>query len=375
MSNSRRSVESEEGHGANGQRNRPPLKPEEGVEDQILQRLAEIGLVVPTRDPNRPKTKTEQRCGTRGAVGVSREGGSSFHYHPRCKSWGCSHGAKERADREMRRVCESYPAFVGVDEVCSGYPAYATNADKIPRDVLWVTSVPTPPESPRTVKERVNKRVGRLVLGGVSVECVLVPCDGATIIVSTADLAEEKVRGRKQLAPALGWWCPTGVALPFLKATLASTAVNGRVWWSKGWRVGRQPKRAYVVSGAELVTKTAYRILKSETYEFTGSFWEADPNSVLLDATRRAENFWADPQCTACATGITPDSDHWWRDGQPLCGTCDLAVELLDLMTRGRTEREIEAHCTFRRFRTLSPEFSDTGRRPRSGRRWGSVIP
>jgi len=87
------------------------------------------------------------------------------------------------------------------------------------------------------------------------VDCVLVPCDGATVIVSTANLAEEKIRGRNQLAPNFGWWCPADVAVLFLTRTLAATNVNGRVWWSKAWRQKKAPKRAYVVSGPELVTK------------------------------------------------------------------------------------------------------------------------
>ena len=59
-------------------------------EDDVLRRLAGHGLVVPTRDPNRPHTKTELKCGKKGANGVPLEGGRSFFWKPWCKAKGCS---------------------------------------------------------------------------------------------------------------------------------------------------------------------------------------------------------------------------------------------------------------------------------------------
>ena len=97
--------------------------------------------------------------------------------------------ADEKAVWQMDRIRSFDPAFVGIEDVCRGsFPAYAANADKISGPALWVASVLTLPEDPHLVKERVNKRVQRLIKSGVKVECVLVPCDDATIIISTADL-------------------------------------------------------------------------------------------------------------------------------------------------------------------------------------------
>jgi hypothetical protein len=340
----------------------PELSDQE-IEAQVLQRLAEVGLVVPTRDPNRPHTKTEQRCEQGGAVGFPVGGGKSFFYRPRCKSKGCPRGCAELLVAwEMVRISHCHPGFVGIEDVHRNSPAYVTNADKIPHDALWVTSVATPPEDPRLVKERVNKRVERLVRSGLKVECVLVPCDGATIIVSTVELADQKVRGRKQLAPTSGWWCPPGVALLVLSRTLASTAVNGRIWWTKGWKPVKPPKRAHVVSGSALIAKTACRILQSENYEFSGpswaAMWEDDPHEVLHDAKDSAERFWLDPRCTICDAEIGPQEDYWWRAGEALCGVCDLAQALASILTCPLTERDIEARLhfrklTFKRRRTL----------------------
>lgn len=327
-----------------------------GTEDapgaSVLRQLAEEGLGVPARDPSRPHTAKEESCGRRGAVGVPVGGGGPFFYRPRCRSWGCSDGAKRRADSEMGPIRDSYlnSAFVGIHDVCSWSFCTSPERRQMAVPALWVTTVPTPPEDPKAVKERVHQRVSRLVKGGVAVECVLVPCDGATVIVSSADLGEELTRGRKHLAPTSGWWCePTG-ALLFLERTLTSTAVNGRVWWSKGWKAPKPPKRAHVVSGRSgLVTKSAWRILLSEGYSFAGSHWE-DPRGDLLEATRRAQKFWDDPHCAQCNDVIAPDEDHWWRDGQARCGPCDVAVDLDAILTRGVIEREIEAHLRHRRL-------------------------
>ncbi len=329
------------------------------IEDQLLRCLAQAGLVVPTRDPHRPHTKTEQKCGKKGGVGVPIEGGRTFYWRPWCHSKGCEHCAVDKAAWDMGQIRKWPSTFVGKEEVCSSLLVYPTNADKLPWYWLWVTVVPTPPDHPGAVKERVNTRVCRLVRSGVGVECVLVPCDGVTVIVSTADLAEARGRGRKQVAPTSGRWLPTDLVLDYLERTLASTAVNGRVWWTKGWKPEDPPKKAYAVTGEVLITKTAHRILISEGYEFDGpSVWEADPVSVLLDAKRRAERFWADPRCDMCATAIAPKEPYWWRDGQPLCGICDLALDLDSILVRGLTEREIEAHIrprklSFKRKRSL----------------------
>ena len=279
-------------------------------------------------------------------------GGRSFFYRPRCKGKGCPKRCPELdAVWQMDRIRRCDPAFVGIEDVCGGsFPAYAANADKISGSALWVASVLTPPEDPHLVKERVNKRVQRLIKSGVKVECVLVPSDGMTIIVSTADLAEEKVRGRKQLAPTSGLWCPPCVALLFLSRTLASTAVNGRVWWTTGWQAPKPPKRAWALSGrTDMVTKTAYRILQSENYEFSGSLWDDDPMDVLLDARGRAESFWDDPRCTRCDGEISREDDHWWH-GSAMCGVCDLARVLAPILTGDLTEREIESHLRYRRL-------------------------
>ena len=252
--------------------------------------------------------------------------------------------------------------FVGIDQVSSkGLPAYPKNADKLSGGALWVAVVDTPPDDPKGVKERVQTRVRRLMRSGMAVGCVLVPCDGVTVIVSTSDLAEAKARGRRQLAPTSGRWCPTGLVLQFLERTLASTAVNGRVWWTDGWKPDERPKKAYGISGDARVAFTAYRILESEDYEFTGSRWDADPISVLLDAQKRAERFWADPRCAICDAEIAPKDKYRWRDGTPLCGVCDLALDLDAILTKGVTEREIEAHLrrrklTFKRRRDLIEE-------------------
>jgi len=200
-----------------------------------------------------------------------------------------------------------------------------------------------------------------MVSSGTPVECVLVPCDGATVIVSTADLAEQQVKGRKHLAPTSGRWCHPGTTLTFLERTLASTAVNGRVWWTDGWKPEKPSKRVFAVSGEALIMSTAYRILESEDYRFTGSHWDADPQGVLLDAKARAEAFWLDPKCALCDDTITPKTKHWWRSGRALCGVCDLALYLDDILTKGVTEREIEAHLrrrklTFKRRRPLIEE-------------------
>jgi hypothetical protein len=125
----------------------------------------------------------------------------------------------------MTKIRACHSGFVGIEDVYRGSPVYGTNADNIPGDALWVTLVPTPPEDTELVKDRVQTRVRRLVDKGLQVDCVLVPCDGATVILSTRDLAEKKARGRKPVAPRSGWWCPPGVALLVLNRTLASTAV------------------------------------------------------------------------------------------------------------------------------------------------------
>lgn len=327
-------------------------------EDPFPRRLAEVGLLVPARNPARPHTKTEEKCGKKGAVGVPVGGGRPFHYNPRCKSKGCRRCAQEKADWEMQRIQAWRPDFVGIEQVPGKGPEYPTNADKPPGDRLWVTMVPTPPEDPGAVKERVNKRVGRLVRSGMALECVLVPCDGVTVIISTADLAERKVRGRPPVAPTSGRWLPNDLALEFLKRILTSTAINGRVWWTGGWKPEKPPKRAYAISGDSLITETAWRILWSDDYQFTGSGWDVDPQGVLLEAKERSERFWADPRCTSCDDEVTPKDDHWWREGQALCGVCDLALDLDSILTKGLTEREIEAHLrrrklTFKRRRDL----------------------
>jgi hypothetical protein len=332
------------------------------VEDQILARLAEVGLSVPARDPSRPHTKTEEGCGERGAVSVPVDGGKSSFYRPRCRSKGCVKDCSQvRADVSMTKIRACQSEFVGIEDVCRGSLVYGMNADKIPHDALWVTLVPTPPEEAKAVKERVQTRVRRLVKGGLKVEAVLIPCDGATIIVSTRDLAEQKARGRKSVAPRSGWWCPPGVALLFLNRTLASTAVNGRIWWTAGWKAQKPPKKAYVVFGSPTIAKTAHRIMTSEDYEFTESVWDFDPLSELWDAKDRAEIFWKDPRCSTCKCQLSSQNDHWWRAGKALCGTCDLACDLVPILTRGLTEREIESQLrhrklTFKRKRALIEE-------------------
>jgi hypothetical protein len=229
-----------------------------------------------------------------------------------------------------------------------------------------VTSVLTPPESVKLLKDRTATRRKRLVVKGQAVEYVVVPCDGVAMIFASADLAEEKAGGRPLIAPASGWWLPTAVADLILYRVLCSTAVCGRIFWTTEWKPKEQKpqKKAHVIAGSPLVTETAWRILTSEGYEYdpSASPWQReDPVGVLHDAKERAERFWDNPRCTACNTGITRDAEHWWRDGQARCGGCDLAMDLVDFMTRGRTEREIEAHLrrrrlTFRRRRDLIEE-------------------
>jgi hypothetical protein len=193
---------------------------------------------------------------------------------------------------------------------------------------------------------------------------VLVPCHGATVIVSTADLTGKNARGRPQLAPTSGWWCPVAVAVLFLIRTLTSTAVNGRIWWTKGWKPDKPARKVYAATGSALVAQTAYKILSSEGYEFKaqGPSWiSEDPVDVLREAMSRAGKFWSDPHCSACDAQITPDTEYWWRNDEPFCDVCDLAHDLAPLFTRGRAEREIEAHLglrklTFKRRRALIEE-------------------
>ncbi len=212
------------------------------------------------------------------------------------------------------------------------------------------------------LKERLLTRIRRL---GRPVEHVVVPCDGVAIVASTADLDEEQNLGRPHVSPTSGRWLPLDVAALFLDRVLSSTAVLGHVFWSEGWKADEEePGDGIFTSGRPLITETACRILWSEGYEFDRSATDWGPDvadDILLGAQRRAQEFWSHPRCAACDTAITPDDKYWWQEGQPLCGPCDLACDLLDFLTRGRTEREIEGHLrirrlTFRRHRVLIEE-------------------
>ena len=291
------------------------------IEAEVLQQLAELGLVVPVRDPNRPHTNTEGRCWKVGMAGLPAKGGGSFHGRFPCRSRGCDGCASLWANQEMAQFRQAQPDFVGLSPITTENLSYRPSTDKIDARALWVTSVLTPPESLKLLKgpDRHAAR-RRLVVQGHPVEYVVVPCDGVAVVVASADLTEEKARGRPLTAPTSGWWLPTAVAHFFLHRVLSSTAVCGRIFWTKGWRPKEeQPlKRAHVIAAPPRITETAHRILRSEGYVFTpsGPSWSSeDPMDVLLDAKRRAETVLEDPRCSVCDVVIGPDDDHWWRDG------------------------------------------------------------
>jgi len=334
------------------------------VEEAILGQLAAIGLVVPVRDPNRPHTLTEQRCWKWGVVGVRKgQRGGAYKGRRPCKSWGCSGCAEWQAGNELTNVRASQGDFVGIHHISKENLAYMANADKRTGDGLWVTTVPTPPENTSKLRERIGTRRRRLMTTkGVPAECVVVPCDGMTVIVADADLAEDQPKGRPKVAPTTGFWLPVAVALLFLERTLASAAVRGQIRWTDAWQPEKPEPKSIAISGTPLVTDTAWKILWSEGYEYNpdATGWDLpwDPKDVLLEAKRRAEEFWADPRCGDCEVLIAPDDKHWWRDGEARCGICDLAFDLSGFLVKGRTEREIEVEVrirklTFKRNRAL----------------------
>ena len=327
----------------------------EDVEAEVLRRLAEVGLLVPTREPNRPHTKTEERCWKVGLAGFRASGGSSFHGRFPCNSRGCEACAFKWADQEMAEFRREHPDFVGVSPIAKENLVYRACADKLPPGALWVTSATTPPESVSLLKDRLATRCKRLRVKGQPVEYVVIPCDGAVIIVATADLTEGKAQGRPLVAPTSGQWLEGAVADLFFHRVLSSTAVCGRIFWSAAWKPKEEKseRKVYVIAGPPRITQTAHQILFSEGYVFTasGPSWTSeDPVDVLFEAKRRAERFWEDPRCSACSVAIGVEDHHGWHDGQVRCGPCDLALDLADFLTRGRTEREIEAHLRRRKI-------------------------
>jgi len=294
------------------------------IEDHILQRLAAVGLVVPTRDPERPCTPPGKRCRGKGVLAVSAEGGRPFYYRAGCRTKGCARGcAAQLAEWETQRIRATRPGFSGVTEVYHrGIPVYARSEEAVRGDALWVTLVPTASENSQLARRRLTRRAKNLVKSGVRFEYACIPCDGAIIIVSTTSLAQTGVSESRLGAPTSGWWCPTSVALLFLGHALASTAVSGQIWWSLAWRPTKvRGTTDVVVFGTELVAKTACQILQSEDYEFSRAYSDADPGSVLLEAKGRAQLFWRDPRCSVCGNRITPQEVHWWR-GEARCRGC-----------------------------------------------------
>jgi hypothetical protein len=116
----------------------PAAEDRPSIEDEILARLAEIGLVV-TRDPNRPTTVTEQRCFTWGYVGFTRNRRRAVHGRHPCKCWGCPRCAPRRAAREMAKFPRSQADFVGLSQVFRKFLVCTEKTDKVPDGCLWVT--------------------------------------------------------------------------------------------------------------------------------------------------------------------------------------------------------------------------------------------
>jgi len=75
--------------------------PQTDIEDAVLERLAEIGLTVPTRDPLRPHTKAEGRCFKTGGVGFPGGRGKPWHGPHPCECPGCRDCAPRRAERQL----------------------------------------------------------------------------------------------------------------------------------------------------------------------------------------------------------------------------------------------------------------------------------
>ena len=330
------------------------------VEEVVLGELADLGLVVPPRDPSRPHTNNELRCWKVGVTGLPSKGGKAWKGRHPCKGPGCESCADSWADGKMSGLRRTYGDFVPLDPVYrTALSTYRAKRDKLAEPCLWVTSVATPPDTSKAVKVRMKTRAKRL---SEDVTWVAIPCDAMTVVVATADLAQAQERGRHLDPPTSGIWLPAPVALLYVQAVLASTAVCGRLDWPDPWApVEPVKQKNYTISGPPLITDTAWRILTSEGYTFEpgGSKWIGDdPDDVLQTAKRRAIAFWADPTCEACGTIIAPDDKYWWQEGHPLCSVCDLAFDLLDVMTTGRTEREIDSRLhfrklTFRRNRTF----------------------
>lgn len=327
-----------------------------------LQQLADLGLVVPIRDPNRPHTKSEDSCFKVGFVAVPGKKGGKAYYgaHP-CKGWGCPTCAPWRAEHETTKVqpLDGQRAdFVGKEPISSESSVYGLQADKIPGG-LWVTTLPSPPELVGKVKERLAVRVKRARRQGQVVEYLVIPCDGIIVVAATADLGERKTRGRPPAAPTSGSWVTAETAQLYVRQVLASMAVNGQLTWSPGWEPDKvEPRGDHLVQGSPLATETAARILWSDGYVYDptprSGWWLGDcPDDVLQDALTRAKAFLETPRCSLCAVAIDPrdkKTRYWWRDGKPRCGPCDLVVDLARYMTTGRTEREIEVYLGLRRL-------------------------
>lgn len=331
-------------------------------QEDVRDQLVDHGLVVPTRDPNRSHTKSENSCFKVGFVALpGKKGGKAYHGAHPCKGWGCPTCAPWRAEHETTKVqpLDGPGAdFVGKEPIDKKFSAYGLQADKI-AGWLWVTTVPSPPELVGKVKERLAVRVKRAKRQGQAVEYLVIPCDGVIVVVATADLGERKARGRPPAAPTSGTWVPAEVGQLYVRSVLASTAVNGQLTWSSGWEPDKaEPRGDHLARGGPLATETAARILWSEGYVWDptprSGWWPGDdPVDVLEEAIDRAKAFLDAPGCSLCSVAIDPKdkrTKYWWRNGTPYCGLCDLSVDLSAHMTKGRTEREIEAYLGSRRL-------------------------
>lgn len=327
----------------------------------ILRRLTdEHGLVVPTRDPIRVPTKEQAHCGQYPAIGVPRTGGRPFFYRIHCHSLGCPVCAPAEAVRRTSRLRESAARLVGNSHASQSVLAYPLIADK-PDGWLAIMVVPTPPDDRSKVMERISTRARRASTGGHRVNYVSVPCDGQVVILTDADLTEQKQTGHPLAPPTSGWWCDPVHAQMFLLATLESGSVNGRIGWSRDWDPGPRQSQVIVVSGkTPAITNTAYSILCSERYHYDASPFAIDPKSVLLDAIRRAESWVEHPYCSQCGATVQHcDTDVWWTDGHACCRKCDLIEVPPPLIDRGRTEREVEQRLEGRSM-TFRPHWSAT---------------
>ena len=339
-----------------------PNETPQQFEDEVLRRLAEEGLVVPTRDPHRPHTKTEERCWKIGVAGVARKGGMAFNGRHPCKRPGCEGCATRWADRQLSGLLRAYGGFVGLEHVYrEPLLLYTPKSDKVPDHCLWVPTVPMPPPTPGQLKGRLNTRARR---SSTPATLMVIPCDGLGVVVSTADMSQSQGQGRPVEQPTFGFFLPVAVAFVYLRAVLSSRAVCGRLDWPTAWKPEEPTtSSAYTITGDPIVTDTVWRILTSNGYRWDPgqSWWDReDPMDVLYTAKRQAEAFWANPLCEACGGTITPRTQHW-EDGHPFCPACGLAYDLIVFMVKGRTEREIEAHLqvrklTFRRKRPLIEE-------------------